>query len=545
MENECIEQIILEIPQKRSGVYIILNPVRLCAYVGETEDFYRRLVEHIRSIYKLEFSSNKRLEDEECKAFEIFSLIFANYSKKCTKGTMDWIIHETIAMYLIRKHGFTLYNGTESGKDNTGNERKFLLDNSVVGDELEQRVLNYLKEKDPKFESLIDTPYTNWEDLINDAAQELNNYITSQARYQIPLSKFPETCESERIDEWNRRVNTLQTTNRDYYKITKENVGSVCYELYSKYLSKHASIAEMQHCGLRDVKPEELACLANEGKLDRIIVSKFGDYLDQSVKTILSTKQYDIENNCLKDLEGLCTVPERGDNGICFWALRRLDIESGSDLLSYHGKDKGPRYAILSYTPSICKQSSIDFRDFREKCLRSYSYSEHGEFEEYVKKEREEEKQRNGKKKTFSFEGTYDKGIKAKNIISRIKDSEIFNKTAKAGTKTGAKTLGGAAAGKGAAAAGTAASSSSGAAATAAGGASAGSGLLIAILVILALLIIVVIVSLISVFVTGDYKEENKELVLSGVGFISFNKKAKIIINTLDNIDIEIRNAMI
>ena len=36
-----------------------------------------------------------------------------------------------------------------------------------------------------------------------------------------------------------------------------------------------------------------------------------------------------------------------------------------------------------------------------------------------------------------------------------------------------------------------------------------------------------------------------EELVLSGVGFISFNKKAKIIINTLDNIDIEIRNAMI
>lgn len=394
MENEYIEQIILEKPTMRSGVYIILNPVQLCAYVGETNDFNGRLVDHIRSIHGLESSSNKRLEAERCKTFEIFPSMYADYNKDYLQSTNVSIIHETIAMYLIRKHGFALYNGDESGKDNTGYERAFLIIGSDTGDVLKQKLLNYLNTKDPEFNALIGTRYTNWDDLIKDADQELNNHITTQAKYRISLSDFAKTCREKRIVEWNRRVNSLSSSRLDYYKITKENIGPVCYELYSKYLSKHVSIAEMQHCGLRDVKPEELACLANEGKLDRIIVSKFGDYLDQSVKTILSTKQYDIENNCLKDLEGLCTVPERGDNGICFWALRRLDIESGTDLLSYHGEDKGPRYAILPYTPSKCKQSSIDFRNFREKCLRSYRYCEHGEFEEYVKKEREEEKQR-------------------------------------------------------------------------------------------------------------------------------------------------------
>lgn len=72
MNSENNGKIIIEMPQHRSGVYIILNPVKKKAYVGESMDMYFRWVTHIRGIFLKETGSNKNLTNETCQTFEIF-----------------------------------------------------------------------------------------------------------------------------------------------------------------------------------------------------------------------------------------------------------------------------------------------------------------------------------------------------------------------------------------------------------------------------------------------------------------------------------------
>lgn len=357
MSNERMtQQIILQKPDpsNRSGVYVILNSVTKKAYVGETSDFFRRFTEHIRSIYGLEASSNEALMKEESITFEIFPLNPpADDQMKAPKGARERIIHETIAMYLVRKNDFSLYNG-EKGRDNCGKERKFLLDeNAKEEDALTDALVRYLQQKDPAYGD------TNWINLINNLENALNTQI--QNSYQISVPELATASKDARIALWEKRV-TFSPANGDFYKITRGNVGSVSYQLYSQYLFKPVSFSEMDACGLKPITPAELADKALNGDFDRIIVSKFGGYLSQSVKTILTTKNYDIQHNKLKDLMGLDIDTKRGESGtgICFWALRRLDIASGRDLLSNHGTDKGPRYAFLPYAPSDKKPKGID-----------------------------------------------------------------------------------------------------------------------------------------------------------------------------------------
>ena len=44
--------ILQEIMSGHSGVYAILNPIKRKVYVGETNDFNRRLTQHIIGIYE-------------------------------------------------------------------------------------------------------------------------------------------------------------------------------------------------------------------------------------------------------------------------------------------------------------------------------------------------------------------------------------------------------------------------------------------------------------------------------------------------------------
>lgn len=74
-----LHQSILEVPNERSGVYAIFNPITKKAYVGETNDFNRRLTEHITSIYGDENLTNENLNNEEIKSFEIFPVIYSEY----------------------------------------------------------------------------------------------------------------------------------------------------------------------------------------------------------------------------------------------------------------------------------------------------------------------------------------------------------------------------------------------------------------------------------------------------------------------------------
>lgn len=66
------KQILLEKPNARSGVYIFYNLFEKSAYVGETNDFYRRFPEHILSHFGDMNASNDRMMQAEYKKFVVF-----------------------------------------------------------------------------------------------------------------------------------------------------------------------------------------------------------------------------------------------------------------------------------------------------------------------------------------------------------------------------------------------------------------------------------------------------------------------------------------
>ncbi len=343
--------IIVEKPEKDSGVYVIVNPVTMKAYIGETDNFYRRWAEHVGSIFGLESSSNRNLMAEEIKTFELFPAILADYQKDVTNASIkDWRVHETVMMYVFRKNGFALYNGGKGGKDDTGKERAFIFDETVTGEVLKQKVVTYLEQQDPRKNALADFEVESWEDLFQAAEDEMNKSF--QSRFHMSLTEFAKLKNnpSERMKLWCQRSGVSLKKER-FYCITEDNAYMICKELYVIAFSKKVLASDLKRYGLKEISAEQFADMARGGALDRIIVSKYGAYYDQSAETILSTKVYDIQHNKLRDLQGI-DIAGNEDVGICFWALKRLDIAATKAFLSFDETHKEPRYVLLRYTPS-------------------------------------------------------------------------------------------------------------------------------------------------------------------------------------------------
>ena len=341
-----------------SGVYAILNPIKRKVYVGETNDFNRRLTQHIIGIYEGgntesdnedkndKNNTNKNLINEEVKEFEIFPVINAEYFKRHYKSEKrSWIAHETIVMYLFRKYGFTLYNGNENYCDNTGKNREFLLNpdyerkENEKGLSLYELTLNYLR----KFDS-NGYDYHSWEDVISCADQELRENIF-KPRYGSEMQGFSGLSEKE----WKKRLKEYITVeNADIRIITDKNYQRECNRL----LMKKLSVDDLDDCGLKKIEADEFFRLIENGELDKVIFSKFGHYLGQSPITILKSKVYDTVNNKLSDL-GLSINSNRANQGVCFWAIKRLNNAWVRQFFIKEDSDKKPYYVIMPYTPSM------------------------------------------------------------------------------------------------------------------------------------------------------------------------------------------------
>ena len=342
--DKGIQKMIIEKPDERSGVYFIINIVTKKVYVGETIDFHRRFCEHIRSIVGIyESNSNKNLVNEECKTFWIFAGLFNIYCKEKIKDINEWILDESIYMYLFRKYGFQLYNGDDNHQDNIGKNREFLMDNKVCAEELEKKFLLFLEKATPEYAG-----YDNWKTYIIDAEKELNKDIEKRFG-RNSLKELAKLEQRERIVLWNKILKSKENSKDiiDTQNINIQKVNKICCELCSIKLKKE----DMKKCGLEQI---ELRTLFMEKKLDRVIFSKFGHYLDQSPMTILTTKAYDIKNNKLCSSETMEISPrdEKTGDGICFWALKKLNVKYVQEFLSNNNEYKGPRYAILPYTVS-------------------------------------------------------------------------------------------------------------------------------------------------------------------------------------------------
>ena len=324
-----LEKVIVTKPQERCGVYAIINLVRKKVYIGESMDLYQRLSDHIRNImFGLEDNgtNNNLVRDakENGRTFEVFSVLFApdyDKSKKDVQRNHDWILDETIYMYLFRKYGFELYNG-EDGRDNLGGERKFLIDNELAGDALENAMQTFFDK-----------------------------------RFGKTLCELSALTDETRQMVWNIRaksmiVEKMEPGNGDILyaldpSAKKSYVSSVCNELLKERLKKE----DMERCGVGGMDLREFVSLVNNGELDRIAFCKFGHYLDQSPVTILSTKCYDIKHNKMiageKGLEIVSNTEE--GKGVCFWAFKKKPKNAEKYLSEYN---KEPKYVIMPYTTS-------------------------------------------------------------------------------------------------------------------------------------------------------------------------------------------------
>ncbi len=333
----------------RSGVYIILNPLKNKVYIGETTDFGRRMVEHINSIYGFENSSNENIiaEENESRSYLMFVALEHQYNKN-TSEELSWITDETIYMYLFRKNGFQLYNGNKYNRDNMGYQRSFLHQKNVIYEELSEFLGVNMPPK-----SYIDEK----ENQLNETFLEM---------FGIRMQEWVQLNDKERLRIWENAMNEL---GKDNFLIkNKSSKKEVCRQLRKINLNKYS----LRECGLKE---KSLLELAENGCLDRIVVSKFGNYYEQSPMTILMTKQFDILHNRMKT--GSIVIerknnPDEGD-GICFWALRNLNPDTVKTFLTDtkgNGQYTGPRYAILAYTMSgkfKKKHSEIDFSRYLNK----------------------------------------------------------------------------------------------------------------------------------------------------------------------------------
>ena len=119
--------IIVNKPQRHAGVYAILNILEKKVYIGETNDFYHRIPEHIIGILENSNNENQNILNAQTHNFEIFVLldmldIYAKNKKNEYSQEQLWLFHETLYMYLFRTYGFKLYN--KVGHDN--DKRSFL-----------------------------------------------------------------------------------------------------------------------------------------------------------------------------------------------------------------------------------------------------------------------------------------------------------------------------------------------------------------------------------------------------------------------------------
>lgn len=364
MENKgVLEKLIAEKPIARKGIYIIFNPIAKKVYVGETEDAFRRFGEHIMGICLDSTQTNKNVFKEKIKMFDLFLVCERNYNKRKNKDDIKpWILDETIFMYLFRKSGFWLYNGDSNReRDNLGGKRDFLLNNKDLPQNvLDEKMEPFIKEKE-------------WKERLDRFSEILNQKI--EERYGVSLNEMSQiNSEPERYKLWNRRIANIKKKKKSnkmldnpvYVIDLKSADGSTIYSVCRKISTVQLEKTHLKEIGLKE---KSLYEMGKNGDLEKVIFSKIGKYLDQSLDTILMTKIFDIKHNKLMDGTTLRIVKKAEDDsseGICFWSLKRLPIEHVRKFLGFDNKTRKPFYVIMPYVPSTSVSISSIKKESKE-----------------------------------------------------------------------------------------------------------------------------------------------------------------------------------
>ena len=369
-ENTITKKMIIEAPTSQSIIYAIINPIEKKAYIGETSDSFRRLSEHIRGIgfRDKEMGTNENLANENCRTFHFMTLYSRNYDKhnKDTKKEInEWILYETIYMYLFKKSGFILYNGDNRQQDNLGKKRAFLLGNELLSETLLNERMNYFLKSGTKYSD--DKLKEIWH-KIDMCSASLDKKI--KFRYGVTLETLRKLDRRKTYALWEKKYGFRKNTFTMKSETKKEDkdivyVIDISPDNNIKYINKLCEISckisrkklVKDELKVLNLKEKSLLEMAEAGVLDKIIVSKIGHYLGQSIETILLTKMYDIYHNKLREkgkIDIVCKDKVSRDDGICFWSLKNLPLDYTRDFIEKGVMESSQEsfYVIMPYVDS-------------------------------------------------------------------------------------------------------------------------------------------------------------------------------------------------
>ena len=379
-------ELVIKRPTYANGVYIALQLIKKRAYVGESNDIFRRIGEHIYGIAEIEsegYSSNLNLINEDDKRIEFLEVHnnINTYKKRGWHSDIwtPWIYDETIYMFLMRKYGYTLYNDK---KDNVGYKRSFILKDTLTSpiidlkkynediSKLKEKTISYLLKLKLKSgyatESQISEDIDKYDLKLKEIFEDIFDKDIKDGVWQFSSQDLEQIWNNKvrKIEQGNKKKTGKDFLSMSYYLIKKsEDAKKYVKEMSGKSLHK----GTVELCGIKPLSQAKLAEMIQSKKMDTTIFSSFGAYLGQSATTILATKSEDLKRHKLiQNGSGeweiiLCDTVIGEEKGFCEWSLKNLnEIDTRDFFETTNENKKEPKYIFLTYTPSRVQSREIN-----------------------------------------------------------------------------------------------------------------------------------------------------------------------------------------
>lgn len=341
-DTVCIVRQINANDDYHGAIYAFVNVVEKKVYVGETGQGDNRELTHAKCLFGLEQGSNTAFVDknqtrEYCL---IHSALLNKTNKDYDKIQAETL--ETIYMYLFKKYGFELYN-MPKGRDNLGGDRKFLKDSKMENSrDIYEKLIKLIEKDCPQVTQVEQFEVDTWREFVKEAdklfVEEFNDTFNFHIE-EIPSGLDNQSKEIRR-KLWRNFVERARNI-KDFVIIEDMKSESDFFKLNKKYLQ---SINEGKHN--YSINNISLKKLLDDGRLDRIIYTKAGDYLGESLLKILSNKASDLSKGCGFAFDNNNVVEKA-----CLWSLKGNQTKWLRQQLDSDGNHED-KYMILSYTGS-------------------------------------------------------------------------------------------------------------------------------------------------------------------------------------------------
>lgn len=292
MKNQYFAEDIVALP----GIYAIINMEDMKIYIGQTNSLRDRCYSHYYALLRRIDNNEQLQQDFSQNHRKLLFLSLCSHRSQISDSSLCYL--ESLFCYIAIQNGFianySLYNGNKN-------------------ETLKVDGKDYFKKKFKKFFKNFEVDFKYYNDLF--------------------IEKF-EKCFHRSIKDLLSSSSTERTQILDNYLKTE----------YAKVQNGYFSISANQNL-IKIISLDEIP-------LERTIITKVGQYLDQTI--------YDILNEKLSDISS---------NGYCVWALNKLNAET----VRHFCTDREV-YVFMKYTDSSSNKSSWIPYEEQEEMITSDTF---------------------------------------------------------------------------------------------------------------------------------------------------------------------------